>query len=175
MLCPKCWQPYAGSWGVLAYLDNKYTLCYDFLDDYNALSKSTEEDTQQHTQSALNAFRNRIRVPPLRSSSTLPPPPPPISETSPHINAPSTTVEYHPRSSSIYRQGANAFERVQGDSFARRREANPHYPFQGREEWGLAHFLARSSLSQAEIDEFLKLEWVRRLVTFVEVNLKYLV
>src|SRR6266702_3353228 len=78
MLCPKCRQPYAGSRGVLAYLDNKYTLCYDFLDDYNALSKFTEEDTQRRTQSALNAFWNRIRVPPLRSSSTLPPPPPPI-------------------------------------------------------------------------------------------------
>ncbi|KAH9020515.1 hypothetical protein EDB84DRAFT_1589727 [Lactarius hengduanensis] len=48
-------------------------------------------------------------------------------------------------------------------SFAHRRVNNPYYPFQGREEWGLARFLARSSLSQSEIDEFLKLEWVQRL------------
>ncbi|KAH9166213.1 hypothetical protein EDB89DRAFT_2115908 [Lactarius sanguifluus] len=39
----------------------------------------------------------------------------------------------------------------------------PHIdtPVTDREEWGLARFLARSSLSQSEIDEFLKLEWVK--------------
>ncbi|KAH9034171.1 hypothetical protein EDB84DRAFT_1669337 [Lactarius hengduanensis] len=65
--------------------------------------------------------------------------------------------EYHPRSSFIYGQKPNTLERTAGDSFAHRRAANLYYPFQSREEWGLARFLARSSLSQSEIDEFLKL------------------
>ncbi|KAH8997724.1 hypothetical protein EDB86DRAFT_3064262 [Lactarius hatsudake] len=79
----------------------------------------------------------------------------------PHVNT--TTTEYHSCSSFIYGQKANTFERIAGDRFAHRRVNNPYYPFQGREEWGLARFLARSSLSQSEIDEFLKLEWVQRL------------
>ncbi|KAH9009376.1 hypothetical protein EDB83DRAFT_2509004 [Lactarius deliciosus] len=81
--------------------------------------------------------------------------------TPPHVNT--TTAEYHSRSSFIYGEKANTFERIAGDRFAHRRVNNPYYPFQGREEWGLARFLARSSLSQSEIDEFLKLEWVQRL------------
>ncbi|KAH8991606.1 hypothetical protein EDB86DRAFT_3065127 [Lactarius hatsudake] len=69
--------------------------------------------------------------------------------------------QYHPRSSFIYGQKPNTLERTAGDSFAHRRATNLYYPFQSREEWGLARFLARSSLSQSEIDEFLKLEWVK--------------
>lgn len=170
-LCPKCRRRFANSRGVLAHLNNKHTLCYGFLSDYEALSTLTEEDTQRRTQNALNA-QNRPPLTSPRSRSPLPPPPPPppISETSPHINTPA--VEYHPRSSFIYGQGANTFERIQGDSLAQRREANPHYPFQGREEWELARFLARSSLSQTEIDDFLKLGWVRRFITFVKVKLR---
>ncbi|KAH9006669.1 hypothetical protein EDB84DRAFT_1250962, partial [Lactarius hengduanensis] len=75
--------------------------------------------------------------------------------TPPHTNTPVT--EYHPRSSFIYGQKPNTLERTAGDSFAHRQAANPYYPFQSCEEWGLARFLVRSSLSQSEIDEFLKL------------------
>lgn len=173
-LCPKCRQSFADSRGVLVHLNNKYSSCCGFLDDYDALSTFTEEDMQRRAQSAFNAFRDR--VPPLRSPRSPPPPPsPPISEISPHTDAPSTVVEYHPRSSFIYGQGANTFERILGDSFAafaHRREVNPYYPFQGREEWELARFLARSSLSQTEIDDFLKLKWVMRFITFVESSLQ---
>ncbi|KAH8996029.1 hypothetical protein EDB92DRAFT_1967415 [Lactarius akahatsu] len=48
---------------------------------------------------------------------------------------------------------------IAGNRFAHQRVNNPYYPFQGCKEWGHARFLARSSLSQSEIDEFLKLEW----------------
>ncbi|KAH9066073.1 hypothetical protein EDB83DRAFT_2506343 [Lactarius deliciosus] len=70
-------------------------------------------------------------------------------------------LKYHPRSSFIYGQKPNTLERTAGDSFAHQWATNPYYPFQSHEEWGLARFLARSSLSQSEIDEFLKLEWVK--------------
>ncbi|KAH8983937.1 hypothetical protein EDB92DRAFT_1936602 [Lactarius akahatsu] len=129
-LCPKCWRRFTNSQGVLAHLNHKKSSCYNFLDDDDALSAFVEEETQQ---------------------SPAPAPTPP------HVNT--TTTEYHSHSSFIYGQKANTFERIAGDRFAHRRVNNPYYPFQGHEEWGLARFLTRSSLSQSEIDEFLKLEW----------------
>ncbi|KAH8985112.1 hypothetical protein EDB86DRAFT_3066078 [Lactarius hatsudake] len=63
-----------------------------------------------------------------------------------------TVQQHHPRSSFIYGQKPNTLERTAGDSFAHQWATNPYYPFQSREE---------SSLSQSEIDEFLKLEWVK--------------
>jgi hypothetical protein len=158
--CPKCRRRFADSRGVLVHLNHKYSSCYGFLDDYDALSAFSEEDTQrrnlQHAQQrALLASQDRVPSPSPPPISTTPPP---ISTTPPPIKT--TTPEYHPRSSFIYGRKANTFERTAGDSFAHRRANNPYYPFQGREEWGLARFLARSSLSQSEIDEFLKLEWV---------------
>ena len=36
-----------------------------------------------------------------------------------------------------------------------------HFPFSSNRDWDLASFLATSSLSQAEIDSFLKLQRVR--------------
>ena len=41
------------------------------------------------------------------------------------------------------------------------RQQNPFYPFAGKSEWELARFLSQSSLSQGDIDDFLKLSWVR--------------
>ncbi|KAH9033653.1 hypothetical protein EDB84DRAFT_1588305 [Lactarius hengduanensis] len=135
-LCPKCRRRFADSRGVLVHLNHKYSSCHSFLDDYDALSAYTDDLQRRTVQRALLASRNRVPPPP-------PPPPPPIL-TPPHTNPPPNTLE-----------------RTAGDSFAHRRAINPYYPFQSREEWGLARFLARSSLSQSEIDEFLKLEWVR--------------
>lgn len=39
-----------------------------------------------------------------------------------------------------------------------------HFPFSSLRDWDLGHFLANSSLSQAEIDKFLKLDRVREPV-----------
>ncbi|KAH8999792.1 hypothetical protein EDB86DRAFT_3063873 [Lactarius hatsudake] len=142
-LCPKCRRHFADSRGVLVHLNHKYSSCHNFLDDYDALSAYTEDLQRRTVQCALLASsRNRVPPPP----PLPPPPPPPPVLTPPHIDTPVT--EYHPRSSFIYED-------------SHRRATNLYYPFQSREEWGLARFLARSSLSQSEIDEFLKLEWVK--------------
>jgi hypothetical protein len=154
-LCPKCRQTFDNSRAVLAHLNSRFSSCYGQLDDYDAISAFAEEATKRHAENGLNAFQSHI--PPSPSPPPPPPPPPPpILEAS----APSTFAEYHPHSSFCYGQGANTFERVQNDDFARRQGVNPYYPFKGQEEWELACFLARSSLSQTEIDEFLKLAWV---------------
>ncbi|KAH8979276.1 hypothetical protein EDB86DRAFT_2814758 [Lactarius hatsudake] len=161
-LCPKCRRRFTNSRGVLAHLNHKKSSCHDFLDDDDALSAFVEEETQQRArfvqERSLPTFRNRVPSP---APSPAPAPAPAPAPTPPHVNT--TTTEYHSCSSFIYGQKANTFERIAGDRFAHRRVNNPYYPFQGREEWGLARFLARSSLSQSEIDEFLKLEWVQRL------------
>ncbi|KAH8983317.1 hypothetical protein EDB86DRAFT_2811651 [Lactarius hatsudake] len=161
-LCPKCRRRFTNSRGVLAHLNHKKSSCHDFLDDDDALSAFVEEETQQRArfvqERSLPTFWNRVPSP---APSPAPAPAPAPAPTPPHVNT--TTTEYHSCSSFIYGQKANTFERIAGDRFAHRRVNNPYYPFQGREEWGLARFLARSSLSQSEIDEFLKLEWVQRL------------
>lgn len=145
-LCPKCRQSFSSSRAILAHLNNNFSPCNGFLDNYDANLAFAEEATQRHAELGEHAFQNCV------------PPPPSISKEP----APSTFVEYHPGSSFVFGQGANTFERVQENDFAHLRKANPYYPFKGREEWDLASFLARSSLSQAEIDEFLKLDWVIR-------------
>lgn len=155
-LCPKCWQTFDSSWAILAHLNNRFPPCNGHLDDYKAISAFTEEVTQQRAEHGLNAFQNH--APPSPSPPPPPPPPPPdISEAS----VPSTpSVEYHPCSSYGYGQGANTFKRVQDNDFACWQRVNPYYPFKGKEKWELACFLARSSLSQTKINEFLKLAWV---------------
>jgi hypothetical protein len=113
-LCPKCQQAFDNSQAVLAHLNNRFSPCNGHLDDYDAISAFAKEATQQRAEHGLNAFQNRI--PPSPSPPPPPPPPPPpISEAS----VSSTFVEYHPRLSFCYGQGANTFERVQDNEFTR--------------------------------------------------------
>jgi hypothetical protein len=44
---------------------------------------------------------------------------------------------------------------------AKERESNLFYPFAGKEDWQLAHYLLASGLSMVAIDRFLSLDWVR--------------
>ena len=46
------------------------------------------------------------------------------------------------------------------DDHATMREENLYYPWASRQEWELASFLLRSSLSMAAIDQFLSLDLV---------------
>lgn len=159
-LCPKCLRLFTGSRGVLAHLTHRLSSCYGFLEDYHGLSTFVEEDTRWRAQRAQErahrAFQNHDLEPaPPAPPASIPAPTPPTPS---HINT--TATEYHPHSSFTYGQTANMFERIASDGFAHRRVDNPYYPFRGREEWGLARFLASSSLSQSEIDDFLKQEWV---------------
>ncbi|KAJ7275704.1 hypothetical protein C8J57DRAFT_1061724 [Mycena rebaudengoi] len=47
-----------------------------------------------------------------------------------------------------------------GDKFAHYRSDNVYYPFASKEEWELASFLLRSSMTMKDIDDFLKLQMV---------------
>jgi len=71
----------------------------------------------------------------------------------------SSTQQYHPHSSWTYGQAPNVLEQMDKDQYAHLRKDNQFYPFQGSQEWGLAKFL-NETLSIAQTDRFLKLDWV---------------
>ena len=158
--CPKCRRSF-NSRGIRIHLNHKNSSCSSHQDDYGGLSAFSEEEIRRCRQRAEERAEEhaRERAPVFfQNLNPSPPLPPPISTAPPHINT--TVAEYHPRSSYIYGNKKNTFARITDDGFAHRRVNNPYYPFQGHEEWELACFLARSSLSQSEIDEFLKLKLV---------------
>jgi len=158
--CPNCLRPFNPR-GLQTHLNHQHSSCFGYQDDYDKLRAFSEEEIRRCEQHALERAQEHAleRVPTFQNLVPSPPlPPPPISTVPPHINT--TIAEYHPRSSYIYGNKKNTFARITDDGFAHRRVNNPYYPFQGHEEWELACFLARSSLSQLEIDEFLKLKLV---------------
>jgi hypothetical protein len=71
--------------------------------------------------------------------------------------------EFHPKPS-LYRPGGkNLLQRIdEDDEFAayRASQSDIHYPFASRSEWQLAKWLASASLSRAEIDRYLHLDYV---------------
>ncbi|KAG1893892.1 uncharacterized protein F5891DRAFT_1131119 [Suillus fuscotomentosus] len=56
-----------------------------------------------------------------------------------------------------YEDGLTFLDVFDADEFAEYRKDNLFYPFASKEEWEVADYLLRSSLSMAAIDEFLKL------------------
>lgn len=60
-----------------------------------------------------------------------------------------------------YGEGMTFMNLFDSDEFAKERESNLFYPFAGKEDWQLAHYLLASGLSMVAIDRFLSLDWVR--------------
>jgi hypothetical protein len=69
-------------------------------------------------------------------------------------------VEAYPNASQVYGRGETFMEIFDADINAENRRDNLYYPFASRQEWQMASFLLRSSLSMDAIDEFLSLELV---------------
>lgn len=72
--------------------------------------------------------------------------------------------EYHQKRSVGVPGGQNVLQKIEVDKLAFERKANIFYPFADKREWELSEFLALSSLSQAEINTFLKLHYVSETV-----------
>ncbi|KAG1905699.1 uncharacterized protein F5891DRAFT_943149 [Suillus fuscotomentosus] len=47
------------------------------------------------------------------------------------------------------------------DNYAEEKVGNPHFPFTSKPDWEMVAFLLRLDLSMADIDEFLKLKFVK--------------
>jgi hypothetical protein len=67
--------------------------------------------------------------------------------------------EFH-GAAQTFGKGLTFMDKFHMDQFADKRKSNLYYPFASREEWDLASFLLRSSLSMADIDVFLSLTMV---------------
>jgi hypothetical protein len=79
--------------------------------------------------------------------------------------SPFFTEIYH-NVSEIFGHGDTFMDLFDKDPHSDKRKDNLYYPFASRQEWEVALYLLRSSLSMAELDKFLKLELVRPLLAF---------
>jgi len=73
--------------------------------------------------------------------------------------------EYDGAGACYSQDGSTFLDLFDADEYAECRVDNLYYPFASKEEWEIADYLLRSSLSMAAIDEFLKLSMVCILCT----------
>ncbi|KAG1868327.1 hypothetical protein DFJ58DRAFT_837966 [Suillus subalutaceus] len=71
--------------------------------------------------------------------------------------------EYDGAGTCYSQDGKTFLDLFDADEYAECRVDNLYYPFTSKEEWEVADYLLRSSLSMAAIDEFLKLSMVQTL------------
>ncbi|KAG1797206.1 uncharacterized protein BJ212DRAFT_1450508 [Suillus subaureus] len=69
--------------------------------------------------------------------------------------------QYHPSFGYIFGKAPNILEAMESDQFAYQQVNTPFYPFQDQAEFELGKFLCEQ-LTQSDVDQFLKLKWVRR-------------
>lgn len=100
------------------------------------------------------------------SAPDIPNPPTPTTTTTPNPN-PQLYKLYHANQSIGVAGGKNVLQKIEDDKLVEERKENVFYPCTDETEWELAEFLSRSSLSQAEISEFLKLRYVSGLMTLL--------
>lgn len=74
----------------------------------------------------------------------------------------SSVKDEHPRAAGLdIEKGENIIDEIfRNDPFAAERKKNMYYPFRDKKDLEMGDWLARSGVSMAEIDKFLKLEWV---------------
>ncbi|KAE9387336.1 hypothetical protein BT96DRAFT_837803 [Gymnopus androsaceus JB14] len=68
----------------------------------------------------------------------------------------------YPGATKVVGQGVTYLDDFNQDRFAEERKTNLYYPFASRAEWETVSFLLNSSLTMAEISDYLKLELTKR-------------
>jgi hypothetical protein len=71
--------------------------------------------------------------------------------------------EYHPNRAQFKLGGENLLQHMDRDPLSKHRKTNVHYPFADRTEWELAQWLNTTSLTQQQINSFLRLDYVSHL------------
>ncbi len=106
-------------------------------------------------------------LPPEATSSPSPPPdapPSPSSAPNPKPNAPQPLPKFvkHPNAAQCFGYGPTTFDRIKlDDQFRKERKTNIYYPFSCEEDMEMGLWLAGQGLSVNQIDNFLKLKYVR--------------
>lgn len=72
-------------------------------------------------------------------------------------------TENYPTGVESFGQGDTFMDVFDADDHADKRRDNLYYPFASRQDWEIASWILRSSLSMAEIDSFLSLELVNNI------------
>lgn len=119
---------------------------------------------------AYHIYRSSSLHPPFPPNAPIPPAP--TTTTPPSFNTKLHKL-YHANKSFGLVGGKNVLQKIEDDQLANERKNNIYFPCADETEWELVEFLSMSSLSQAEINEFLKLRYVSRLTgTFDWLSLK---
>ena len=130
--------------------------------NYCARTFDTQRGANIHVTITSCSKKKRLQTPqakqpalPTQSLPTLPSALPPAS---------TSKMEHYPGAARILGHANTALDDFNADRYAQERIENLYYPWSSREEWQLARFLLQSSMSLAEIDEYLKLEIVSFLL-----------
>lgn len=75
--------------------------------------------------------------------------------------------KYHPNRAGSIPGGENLLQALEQDQFAHERRDNAHYPFANLAEWQLVKWFTDASLTQQQIDAFLRLFYVCNLNLYI--------
>ena len=112
------------------------------------------ESNPQTYHSGIHGSENDIEM--LPDDAISDDNPRPDIQTSNHYH-----IDEYSGSAMVFGSGRNFMDKFDADQFSSERMEQPYYPFASRDEWELASYLLRSSLSMAAIDQLLKLELVK--------------
>ena len=168
--CPRCSKPCKNGTRLLQHMNNPASQCILFLDELVKLSEavgsSQDNDSERQPESCVVQEDSPMNEPHDYSDMV----PRPGQENSPsnqwfsdaaRASTDDYFVEAYPNASQVYGRGETFMEVFDADVNAENRKDNLYYPFASRQEWQMASFLLRSSLSITAVDEFLSLELVR--------------
>ena len=154
---------------MLQHMNNPASRCILFLDELVKLSEavgsSQDNDSERQPESCVVQEDFPMHEPHDYSDTV----PLPGQQNSPsdswfsdaaRASADDYFVEAYPNASQVYGRGETLMEIFDADVNAENRRDNLYYPFASRQEWQMASFLLRSSLSMTAVDEFLSLELV---------------
>lgn len=145
---------------VILTVSNWLDSCFDPLDDLGDTYNYVEYDGASSPQPvAASAIAST-------SSGTTPVPDgfiPTVQSTS-ATEGGAFVKHYHPQRPGTHGRGLNLLQELDCDqhAFTRRTSNNYYYPFADDTEWEMVQWMTRSSLTQQDIDAFLKLKYVSR-------------
>ncbi|RDB30301.1 hypothetical protein Hypma_007131 [Hypsizygus marmoreus] len=178
--CLRCSKKFKDNMRVLAHMNHPDSSCHTYTEELISIRNildgkrhsppnTSQEHTKKSTENTPNGPRNEV---PLGDPMDVDLPHDaddselngtPISEFVQSVEKFPFTVELYPGASQTYGTGPTFMDKFAHDVHANEREQVLYYPFSSRDEWEMASYLIRSSLSMAAIDRFLKLSLVKQL------------
>ncbi|KAG6904113.1 hypothetical protein DXG01_012539, partial [Tephrocybe rancida] len=166
LFCPNlaCDLEFLDKDAIVFHLSDTQHNCGLFYKAITSDSLAFDSDDEYTTTDPLQN-REDLDLPSLDDLGPLPPETP-VNPTSVPPDLPLQTTfhkQYHPnRAGSISNDGANLLQILEQDEYAEYRNGgNPHYPFTNQAEWELVRWMNSASLTQQQIDAFLKLTYVK--------------